>query len=150
MRKCWTKILKFNKKHTAKIMKIFCIFLLAAFSSHAGTNLVLTNWTFTNLQGRVYSDTTLRTATPAGIAVAWEPFHYEYIDFTNLPNDVRRMFDYDAAKSAAYKVTAAAKKEEQQEAARLAAELGRIKKLVRRDLMEVVQVLPDGILANLV
>jgi hypothetical protein len=76
------------------------LFLAGSFAAQGQTNLRLTNWTFTNLQGQVYSNTTLRTATPTNIAVAWEPYGYAKIDFTNLPGEVRQMFHYDSNKVA--------------------------------------------------
>jgi hypothetical protein len=79
------------------------LFLAASFTGQGQTSLHLTNWTFTNLQGRVYSNTTLRMATPTNISVAWEPYGYARIDFTNLPDEVRQMFQYDPDKVAALK-----------------------------------------------
>lgn len=84
-------------------MRIILTLLLAsALAAQSATNLVLTNWTFTNLQGRIYSNTTLRTATPTNIAVQWEPFGYARVDFTNLPEDIRQKFHYDPTKAAAF------------------------------------------------
>jgi hypothetical protein len=93
------------------------LFLAGSFAAQGQTNLRLTNWTFTNLQGRVYSNTTLRTATLTNIAVAWEPYSYAKIDFTNLPDEVRQMFHYDPDKVAALKAKEEAARKANAEAA---------------------------------
>lgn len=72
-------------------------FLATSFTAKSQTNLHLTNWTFTNLQGRVYSNTTLLNATLTNISVNWEPYGYARIDFTNLPDEVRQMFSSELA-----------------------------------------------------
>lgn len=66
------------------------------------TNLVPTNWTFTNLQGYVYSNATLRTATPASITFLWGHGYVGKADFTNLPESVHKMFHYDKAQADAF------------------------------------------------
>ena len=68
-------------------------------SAGSGTKLVLTNWTFTNLQGRIYSNVTFSTMTPINITVALNPYLYAQIDFTNLPENIREHFHYDPGQS---------------------------------------------------
>jgi hypothetical protein len=115
---------------------------------------VPTNWTFTDLQGRVYSNATLRTATPAGITFLWGPGHPGKIDFTNLPEDVRKMFHYDKAKAYAFAADQAADRARSAADARIRGEFNnqkaRILATADRNVGngDVLQVVKDGVLLN--
>jgi hypothetical protein len=76
------------------------------------TNLVLTNWTFTNLQGRIFSNTTFESATFTNISVTWQPYGYARIDFTNLPEDIQKQFHYDREKAETFIAEQDARNEE--------------------------------------
>ncbi len=107
---------------------VLALLLASALAAQSATNLVLTNWNFTNLQGRIFSNTTLRTATPTNISVAWEPYGYARIDFTNLPDDIRQMFHYDPEKARQWTEAEANRKQEalaRQRDEQIAAEIAR-------------------------
>ncbi|MGP8235674.1 MAG: hypothetical protein ACLQVW_09710 [Limisphaerales bacterium] len=130
------------------------LFLAASFAAQGQTHLHLTNWTFTNLQGHVYSNTTLRSSTPTSIAVAWDPYGYAKIDFTNLPEDIRQKFHFDPQKARDYEAYQTLQKnqkalmsEYERQRSRAIADA---KKTERRDLIEVFQVVDDGVLGNLI
>jgi hypothetical protein len=60
-----------------------------------------TNWTFTNLEGHIYSNTVFSSATPIAIIVLVNGLPYR-VFFTNLPPEVRAVFHYDQAKADAF------------------------------------------------
>jgi hypothetical protein len=60
-----------------------------------------TNWTFTNVQGRVFSNAVFSSFNPAWVIVMVKGESYRFY-FTNLPPESRAIFHYDQAKADAY------------------------------------------------
>ena len=122
-------------------------------SAGSGTKLVLTNWTFTNLQGRIYSNVTFSTMTPINITVALNPYLYAQIDFTNLPENIREHFHYDPAKAATFVAEQAAVRARIAKDARIRREFNdqksRILATEWRVSAKILQIVKDGVLVNI-
>jgi hypothetical protein len=78
-------------------MKTILALLLAA----CGIAQAQINFTFTNLEGRVYSNTTVTSTNAESIVVSWDT-GLSRIYFTNLPESVQKRFHYDSANAAAF------------------------------------------------
>jgi len=141
-------------------MKTEKLFILVTLSVVCHTLNAQTNFTFTDLNGRTYSNANVRSQNPASILISWGSGGLARVDFTNLPTDIQTMLNYDPtnaaafrkqqddaekAKAAAYEAAAPLRKAAQEEQARF----NRVKATEHDVIGQVFQVTKDGALVNL-